>query len=167
MDTPTNDGRDNAGRFAQGNSGGPGRPRRVVELDYLAALGDALTLADWAAIVARAVTDAKAGDAKARDWVGRYALGSNPMGLFDLARREALGVTAGDEIDTMNAEESYPPFARRSVPVFITAAEDKADQAKAEQERIEDERKRAERAEKRAARMQQTQQAETSTTNPE
>ncbi len=28
------------GRFIPGNSGGPGRPRRAVELDYLAVLGD-------------------------------------------------------------------------------------------------------------------------------
>lgn len=173
MDTPTHDGRDNAGRFAQGNPGGPGRPRRVVELDYLAALGDALTLEDWAAIVRRAVADAKNGSGAAREWVSKYALGSNPTGLFDLARREALGVTSGDEIDAMNEDEAKPSLLRNTfsdAPPFIKAAENKTAKAEAEQERIEDERRRAKRAAKRAARrtrMQQMQQAETSTTNLE
>lgn len=170
MDTPTNDGRDNAGRFAQGNPGGPGRPRRVVELDYLATLGDALTLEDWAAIVRRAVADAKNGSGTAREWVSKYALGANPMGLFDLARREALGVTSGDEIDVMNKEEAMPRLLRNSfsdAPPFIKAAENKITEAQAEQERAEDERRRAKRAAKRAARRARMQQAETSTTSSE
>ena len=39
-----NDGRDPLGKFAKGNPGGPGRPRRTVEREYLAALSDALPL---------------------------------------------------------------------------------------------------------------------------
>ena len=173
MNTQTNGGRDEAGRFMLGCPPGPGRPRRAVESDYLATLGDALTLEDWAAIVKRAVADAKNGSGTAREWVSKYALGANPMGLFDVARREALGVTSGDEIDAMNTEEATPRLLRNTfsdAPPFIKAAENKITKAEAEQERIEDERRRAKRAAKRAARrarMQQMQQAETSTISSE
>lgn len=171
MDTQTNDGRDGAGRFIAGCTPGPGRPRRAVELDYLAALGDALTLDDWAAIVKRAVADAKNGSGQAREWVSRHALGSNPMGLMDLARREALGVTPGDEMDMMNAEDAKPRILRSAfsdAPTFIAAAEHKAQQAEFEQDRIEAERRRAKRAAKRKAkRAAKAQAGEVSATNLE
>lgn len=154
MDTPTT-GRDEAGRFAQGNRGGPGRPRRAVELDYLAALGDALTLTDWKEIVTRAVTDAKQGDPKAREWVGRYALGAAPLGLIDLARREMLGVAPDDEMAAMNEREGLLPFMRTDTPPFIKAADTIAEREQAEQEQAEYERKRADRAARRAARQSQ------------
>ena len=144
--------RDEAGRFTTGNPGGPGRPRRAVELDYLAALGDALTLADWREIVTRAVTDAKAGDKSAREWVGRYALGAQPFSLIDLARREALGVTPDDEMDMMNVEEAKLPMLRSMsyTPAFISAAEERAEREQREREQAEYEAERAARAAKRA-----------------
>jgi hypothetical protein len=69
-------GRNGDGRFALGNAGGPGRPRRVTERDYLAALADEVPMESWRAICRRAVNDALAGDAKARDWLSRYLLGN-------------------------------------------------------------------------------------------
>jgi hypothetical protein len=63
---------DCAGRFRLGNPGGPGRPPRSIEGEYLTALAEAVGMEDWHAIVARAVKDAKAGEAKARDWLGKY-----------------------------------------------------------------------------------------------
>jgi len=63
------------GRFAKGNAGGPGRPRRTVEDEYLAAITDVVSLDDWQAIVARAAAEAKQGDARARDWLSRYLVG--------------------------------------------------------------------------------------------
>lgn len=68
-------GRDVRGKFAPGNPGGPGRPRRSVEADYLRCLGEACTLEVWAEIVAAAAKAAKAGDAQARSWLGKYLLG--------------------------------------------------------------------------------------------
>jgi len=47
-----------------------------VEGDYLARLTDAVTLDDWSAVVARAVTDAKKGDGRAREWLSRYLVSS-------------------------------------------------------------------------------------------
>ncbi|HMF13227.1 MAG TPA: hypothetical protein VKE94_13010 [Gemmataceae bacterium] len=72
----TCDGRTSNGRFAVGNPGGPGRPRRAIELDYLAVLAEVVPLATWRAICLRAVADAKKGDAKAREWIAKYLLGA-------------------------------------------------------------------------------------------
>ncbi len=74
------DGRNGRGRFTPGNPGGPGRPRRVAERDYLVALTEECPPERWRAICRRAVADAEAGDAKARDWLARYLLG-NPAEL--------------------------------------------------------------------------------------
>lgn len=67
--------RDKHGRFTKGNAGGPGRPPRRTEEEYLVTLCEAVSLADWRKIVAKAVADAKEGDGKARDWLGRYLIG--------------------------------------------------------------------------------------------
>lgn len=91
-------GRNPDGTFAEGNPGGPGRPRRAVEREYLAALSDALLLDDWREIVGKAIEDAKDGDAKAREWVSRYALGAAPISLHELAAREVLGIEADYEV---------------------------------------------------------------------
>lgn len=92
------DMRDELGRFAPGNPGGPGRPRRTVEREYMATLGDAVSLADWRDVVARAVFDAKAGDQGARNWLAKYLLGSTPRTLLEIAADERIGLTADDDI---------------------------------------------------------------------
>lgn len=59
--------------------GGPGRPRRQVEREYLDALVGAVPLDEWRKVVAKALKQAKAGDARSRDWLGRYLMGSDPI----------------------------------------------------------------------------------------
>jgi hypothetical protein len=81
-------GRDALGRFKRGNEGGPGRPRRAVETEYLAVIGDVVPLERWRRIVERAAADAEAGDAKARQWLAGSLLGSVPQSLLDVAARE-------------------------------------------------------------------------------
>ena len=66
--------RDHMGRFAAGNSGGPGRPKRQAEEDYLQTLSERVPLALWAVIVDKAASDAAAGDARARDWLSKYLM---------------------------------------------------------------------------------------------
>lgn len=66
--------RDNHGRFVKGHAGGPGRPRRNVEADFLLALREGVTMTHWRAVVHRAVLDAVNGDGKAREWLSRYLL---------------------------------------------------------------------------------------------
>ncbi len=105
--------RNKNGQFAPGNSLGPGRPRRSVEHDYLAALGDAVSLGDWREVVSRAVTDAKLGDAKARDWLTRHLVGSDPPQLIDLAAREQLGESTDEVVeDRANAQRQQMEIAR-------------------------------------------------------
>ncbi len=70
--------RDLNGRFAKGNPGGPGRPPRAVELDYLVALRDGVSLADWAKVIGRALEDALSGDHRAREWLAKYLLPTDP-----------------------------------------------------------------------------------------
>lgn len=93
-----NEGRHADGRFAPGNAGGPGRPRRAVEREYLAALADELTLDRWRRIVRGAIDAAENGDPKAREWVAKYALGTEPPTLSALAVADAAGVTPDDEV---------------------------------------------------------------------
>jgi hypothetical protein len=94
--------RNRSGRFTAGNPGGPGRPRRAVELDYLATLADAVPLRQWKKIVARAAGDAEQGDPKARRWLGEYLLGQKPEPLTTLAAKELAG-TLDEEIQAQAA----------------------------------------------------------------
>lgn len=73
--------RDANGQFAKGNPGGPGRPPRATETDYLNALTEVVTLDDWRQIGARAVADAKTGDKAAREWLSKYLIGDSPPTL--------------------------------------------------------------------------------------
>ena len=93
MDAESNEiGRKSNGRFAQGNPGGPGRPRRAVEREYLATISDAVPLDVWRKIVDRAVSEATSyGGAKAREWLARYLLGDKPPSMLELAAAEHIG----------------------------------------------------------------------------
>ena len=106
------DGRDDIGRFSAGNNYGQGRPPRAVERDYLAALSERLSLADWRSIVDRAVQDACSGNARARDWLSRYVLGTEPMSLTALAIRERMQVSSEAELAAMIERETTPPDER-------------------------------------------------------
>lgn len=97
MASETN-GRRADGRFAAGNPGGPGRPRRAVEREYLATLADELTIDRWRRIVRSTIDAAENGDPKAREWLARYALGVEPPTLSALAVADAAGVSADDEV---------------------------------------------------------------------
>jgi hypothetical protein len=92
-------GRDGMGRFTDGNQFGRGRPGVKIERQYLEALTSVVSLEDWRDIVRRAVRDARAGKAKAREWLARYCLGKNPPSLKDVAVKEAAGLTAQVEVD--------------------------------------------------------------------
>jgi hypothetical protein len=89
--------RDDKGRFLRGHPGGPGRPRRAVEMEYLATLANEVPLTRWKRIVRRAVRDAMAGDPKARRWIGEFVIGRQPDSLTALAATELAG-TKDDEI---------------------------------------------------------------------
>ncbi len=100
-------GRDKSGRFATGNPGGPGRPRRPVEQEYLSTLNEAVTLDDWKEIVQRAIVDAKKGDAKSREWLSARLMGDNPTSLLQLAADEQAGLTVEASIESLAARSRF------------------------------------------------------------
>ena len=69
-------GRNGKGRFQIGCRPGPGRPARSVEGQYLEATIAGVSVEAWREIVAKARDQAAAGDAKAREWLGRHLLPS-------------------------------------------------------------------------------------------
>src|SRR5581483_7105076 len=82
--------RDTKGRFEPGNGGGPGRPSRCTETAYLRELTKACSLDDSREIVHKAVTDAKGGNWRARDFLAKYLLGDAPV-LSDLVAWDEAG----------------------------------------------------------------------------
>src|ERR1019366_3632258 len=91
------DHRDEAGRFVRGCAPGPGRPNRSIETAYLKVLLTEVSLDMWAQIVNRAARDAAAGDAKAREWIARYVIGSPDYQAprpFDVAVEDEAGIDA-------------------------------------------------------------------------
>ena len=72
------------GQFAKGNAGGPGRPKKEREREYLNATVSCVSVAQWKRIVKKAAKDAEKGDAVARNWLGNYLLGT-PLKRIDLS----------------------------------------------------------------------------------
>jgi hypothetical protein len=107
----TGNGRDTSGRFAPGNPGGPGRPRRETERDYLKALTEAVPLDLWRAIVEQTAIAAGRGDYRAREWLGNYLMG-RPEGvaatLHALAVDEMAGVDVVEQDANLAALSSWP-----------------------------------------------------------
>jgi hypothetical protein len=86
--------REQDGRFRKGNKGGPGRPRRAIESDYLAKLSEAVPFSVWQEILAKAVEQAREGDHSARAWLASYLVGK-PSG--DALRALAVHEEAGTD----------------------------------------------------------------------
>lgn len=76
------------GTFAPGNPGGPGRPRRAIEEDYLRTLSDACPVDTWRDICRKAVEAACDGDPAARAWLTRYLVGDKTTLRQSLTQEE-------------------------------------------------------------------------------
>ena len=112
-------GRDEQGRFATGNPGGPGRPRRAIEREYLATITEACPPDAWTDIVRRAVDDAKAGDAKAREWLSRFLVGTDPESLKSIAAKEHRGLSAADEVGEVAARQEKEIRRRAKIDAML------------------------------------------------
>ena len=66
--------RDASGRFTKGGPGGPGRKPRDTEKRWLELLRDCVTEADWREVIQAALTDAKAGNHRARDFLAKFLI---------------------------------------------------------------------------------------------
>ncbi len=84
-----------SGRFAPGNAGGPGRPRRPEDVDYVARLRAAVDGEAWAAIVRKAIEQAAAGLAARCKGVMRFM--SIPHQEPELCKPEELREVALEE----------------------------------------------------------------------
>ncbi len=67
--------RDDRGRFAKGNGGGPGRPKKEREVEYYRILQFRCTPDRWQKIIDKALEQAERGDAVARKWLADYLIG--------------------------------------------------------------------------------------------
>src|SRR5690606_33041548 len=67
------------GRFIKGNSGGPGRPRRHSEAEYIEALVEQVSPTKWRKVVNKALDDAAKGDHHARRFLAAYLMGKPPQ----------------------------------------------------------------------------------------
>jgi hypothetical protein len=85
--------RNKDGTFATGNPGGPGRPRRSVEKDYMRTLAETCPPDVWQEICLAAVRKAKLGDPVARAWLSKYVMGEMRLsGLLTEQERLAMMV---------------------------------------------------------------------------
>lgn len=64
--------RDRNGKFLPGGPGNPNSPRPVAS--WLRAVREAVTPDDMVEVAKKAMADAKAGDAQARAWLGKYLI---------------------------------------------------------------------------------------------
>lgn len=113
------------GRFQPGTKGGPGRPPRATEENYLLALVDACPLTVWAEIVQKAVTDAREGDDRARAWLASYLLGS-PKGSAPSPSTALVGRLLGtDKVLESAARTLAKPELDREMWPVLTADTDR------------------------------------------
>lgn len=97
--------RDDMGRFAKGNPGGPGRPSRAVEEELYEELVEQVRKC-WPEIVAAAITDALAGKNLPRRWLSEYVLG-RPAVQTDVTVR-SQGSDFARFLEMLTAEDTEP-----------------------------------------------------------
>lgn len=102
--------RNRDGTFGPGNRFGRGRPRRLIERDYLAVISDRISLDDWKEVVEAALKASKQGEFRAIEWLSKHCLGSSKdeTPLKSLAVIEERGFDAAKEITSLaNARYEY------------------------------------------------------------
>lgn len=82
--------RNSDGTFAKGNIGGPGRPARPTEENYLRATVALCSIDDWKEIIKTAVAHAKGGDHRARQFLADILLKNAPS-IFEMEANKIAG----------------------------------------------------------------------------
>jgi hypothetical protein len=98
--------------FVKGHPGGPGRPRRSIERDYLDATVGAVPVSKWVKVVKKALEQALRGDAKAREWLSKMLVGSDPIPLAQLAEQLRA------ELERLTPRV-LPPEPRNGKPLIV------------------------------------------------
>ena len=124
----------------------------VTERDYIAALRERITLADWGAIIDTAIQDAKDGDRAARDWIERQVIGDNRISLAEIAAYDRLGVTSDRLIAAQAEVIASPQLHFSTLRDERTPIERVIDTIKGEQEAEIERQEQEEKARKRAER---------------
>jgi hypothetical protein len=88
MTTKQDSTRGEKGRFKTGNPGGPGRPPRQTEFEYLRAISESCGVETFKEIVTATVEAARRGDDKARAWLSNYLVGNPESKAACLSRIE-------------------------------------------------------------------------------
>jgi hypothetical protein len=95
----------------KGNPGNPraqGRPPRSKEQTYLDATVAAVPISEWAKVVEKALTQAKKGDAKAREWLGKMLVGSDPIPLAQLVEELQAEILRIKDAESTNGNGQAP-----------------------------------------------------------
>jgi hypothetical protein len=106
--------RDAKGRFVKGASGNPqGRLPKQTETSYLQVSESVCTFDVWREIVAKAVEQAKRGDARARQWLSDYLIGKPVSMVMAVQERQDTLITVKymrdnltDKLNRLSEQES-------------------------------------------------------------
>ena len=66
------------------------KKKRILSQSYLAAICSEVNMNDIKAVARKVIEDAKDGDAKAREWLGKYILGNGRTDLRELGSPSIL-----------------------------------------------------------------------------
>ena len=97
------------GKFAKGNKGGPGRPKKEREQRFYEIAISTVTFKDWGLIIKKAVEQAKRGDSTARKFLADYLMGTPQQKLDITTNDESLNVIEITGVDYRTAITNLAP----------------------------------------------------------
>ena len=113
----TSNGRNKSGKFTTGNKHGRGAVTTATRADRLTALLSVVTAADWAAVCATAVKQARRGDWRARQWLASYllpaadAISADGVPQHVFSHGNFLGALTGRAADVPVQVQAYDYYA--------------------------------------------------------
>ena len=115
------------GRFTAGNNGGPGRPRRDTEREYLAAFQRALSAEDLEAVTRSVLECALAGNVAACRLLFEYAIGkpTEKLEFQQVEEYRVAGVSPAEGMTQMLKRIQKATKERRAYEKNIAASQQK------------------------------------------